>query len=141
MTDKINVIKQYLNHFPESSEANQKLRFYTYLQKLGIECNNSYYPRMDGHYLRLNEQMFATEQHYSLTNSTTKYIYNEMKTIIVWRAHSGKLDFVSDEFWWNITDEWDWFMNVLKSYNPFDYDEINNTFLYDIEDGKKLYND
>ena len=32
-------------------------------------------------------------------------------------------------------------MNILKSYEPLDYDPTNNTYIYDIEHGKKLIAD
>lgn len=31
--------------------------------------------------------------------------------------------------------------NVLKSYNPLDYDELNEDYIYDIENGKRLIAD
>ena len=32
-------------------------------------------------------------------------------------------------------------MDVLKSYSPIDYDSLNNTYIFDLENGKRLIAD
>ena len=45
------------------------------------------------------------------------------------------------EYWSDIEDELQELKNVLKSYNPLDYDELNEDYIYDIENGKRLIAD
>lgn len=139
MKDKINAIKEYLKFYPDSFEANQNLRFCTYIQELGLEGNGSYYPRMKGLEFRLNEQMFAVKD-YILTNRTKNYTPNGIDTLIVWKADAGRCSFVSSEYWYSIEKEWHWLNKMLWAFKPLDYDEINNTYLFDVENGMKLYN-
>ena len=49
--------------------------------------------------------------------------------------------FVEPEYWSDIEDELQELKNVLKSYNPLDYDELNEDYIYDIENGKRLIAD
>ena len=77
---------------------------------------------------------------YVLTNSTTKYEQNGRDSLVIWSESTGRLAFTSSEYWYDIEDEWEEFINILMSYNPLDYDEINNNYIYDIENGKKLIN-
>lgn len=52
---------------------------------------------------------------------------------VYWSESSGRLAFIDNMYWFDIEDEWNEFMNILKSYNPLDYDEINNNYIYDLE--------
>ena len=63
-----------------------------------------------------------------LTNYSTDFVPNG-DMLIIWKAESGKCDFCMSEYWYDIDEEWNWFISVLKSYNPLDYDEINNTYI------------
>ena len=140
MKDKINAIKEYLKHFPDSSEATQKLILHEYSELLGIKLNGSYYPRVKGRRYYINEQIFLSNN-YDLTNHSTNFVPNGTDTLVIWRADAGRCDFCSSEYWYNIDEEWKWFHSILKSYNPLDYDEINSTYLYNLENGKKLIDD
>ena len=142
MKEKIQAIKEYLKYFPNDSSANNNLQLCEYADELGIELKNtySYYPRMSYGYFVINEQIKFGKK-YNLTNSKTKYYHNDTDNIVIWNASCGRLAFVNIEYWYDIDDEWNDFMNVLKSYDPLDYDEINNTYLYDLEHGKKLIDD
>ena len=139
MNDKINAIKEYLKFYPDSFEAKQNFSFCTYMQELDLEEKGSYYPRMKGLEFRLNEQMFAVKN-YSLTNRTKNYTPNGVDTLIVWKADAGRCDFVLSDYWYAIEKEWNWLHRVLWEYEPLDYDEINNTYLFDVENGIKLFN-
>ena len=140
MKERINAIKEYLKYFPDEARAKQNLTLCEYADELDIKLEGKYYPRMDWYVFRINPQITAGKR-YSLANSATNYKHNQEDTIIIWHESSGKLAFVDNEYWWDIDDEWKEFMDILKSYNPLDYDEINCEYIYDIEHGKKLIND
>jgi hypothetical protein len=140
MKEKIKAIEEYLKYFPNDSNAKNNLKLCQYADELGLKLNGSNYPRVDWKHCLINSEIRAGKE-YHLTNSTTKYKFNGEDTIIIWSAPAGRLTFVRDEYWWDIADEWDEFMNVLKSYNPLDYDELNDNYIYNLENGKRLIND
>ena len=137
MKEKIEAIKRYLKYFPNDGHAKDNLMLCEYADELGLELNGSYYPRIDYDYCLINQQIKVGKK-YDLTNSTTKYKQNGNDTIVIWHESSGRLAFVDNEYWFYIDDEWQEFVNVLMSYNPLDYDELNNVYIYDIENGKHL---
>lgn len=139
MKEKINVIKEYLKYFPDSIEAQQNLILCECSELLGIKLNGSYYPRVKGERYCVNDQIFLSK-YYDLTNHSTDFVPNG-DMLIIWKAESGKCDFCMSEYWYDIDEEWNWFISVLKSYNPLDYDEINNTYIYNLENGKNLIDD
>ena len=140
MKERIKAIEEYLKYFPDDYHVKNNLKLCQYADELGLKLNGSYYPRIDWNYCLINSQIKAGKK-YHLTNSKTKYEPNGEDTIIIWSESSGRCAFVRDEYWWDIADEWEEFMNVLKSYNPLDYDELNNNYVYDLENGKQLIND
>ena len=140
MKDKIKAIKEYLRYFPYDGNAKNNLLMCEYADELGIELNGGYYPRVEYGYLVVNRQIKVGKK-YRLTNSTTKHEQNGIDTIVIWSESCGRLAFVDEQYWLSIEDEWKEFMNILKSYNPIDYDKINNSYIYDLENGKKLIND
>ena len=137
MKDKIKAIKEYLKYFPHDGNAKNNLLMCEYADELGIELNGGYYPRVEYGFLVINRQIKAGKN-YRLTNSTTNYEQNGEDTIIIWSECCGRLAFVDIQYWHSIEDEWKEFINILKSYNPIDHDEINNDYIYDLENGKKL---
>ena len=137
MKEKIKAIKEYLKYFPYDSSANNNLQLCEYADELGIELNNGYYPRIEYGYFVINSQIKVGKK-YHLNNSATNYAQNGENTIVIWSESCGRLAFVSDKYWWDIEDEWEEFMSVLMSYSPLDYDKINNNYIYDLENGKKL---
>ena len=140
MKEKIKVIKEYLEYFPYDSNARNNLQLCEYADELGVELKNGYYPRIEYGYFVINSQIKVGKK-YHLTNSTTNYAQNGDSTIVIWSESCGRLAFVHDKYWWDIEDEWDEFMSVLISYNPIDYDKINNNYIYDLENGKRLIAD
>ena len=77
-----------------------------------------------------------------ITNSSTHYKFEDDKYYIVWNnGNVGRLQFVSQEYWWDVTDEWQEFRDRLMSYNPLDADPHNCNIIYDIENGKKVIED
>ncbi len=140
MKDKIKAIKEYLKYFPYDGYAKNNLLMCEYADELDIELTGGYYPKMEHGYLHINNQI-RVGKNYHLTNSATNYNQNVKDTIVIWSESCGRLAFVGEQYWHSIEDEWKEFMNILKSYNPIDYDEINNNYIYDLENGKKLIND
>lgn len=137
MKDKIKAIKEYLKYFPYDGYAKNNLLMCEYADELGIELNGGYYPRVEYGFLVINRQI-KVGKNYRLTNSTTNYEQNGEDTIIIWSEYCGRLAFVDKQYYSAINDEWKEFINIIKSYNPIDYDEINNNYIYDLENGKKL---
>lgn len=140
MKERIKAIEEYLKYYPYDINAKDNLSVCQYADELDIKLNGNYYPRMNWDYCLINSQIKVGKK-YFLTNSKTKYECNGKDTIVIWSASAGRLDFVSDAYWWDIENEWNDFMNILKLYNPLDYDEINNNYIYDLENGKKLIKD
>lgn len=140
MQDKINAIKEYLKYFPYESNARNNLMICEYAEELGVELRGGYYPNVNYGYFAINSQIKAVKK-YHLTNSATKYVQNGEDTIVIWSESCGRLAFVSDKYWWDIEEEWEELMSVLMSYNPIDYDKLNNNYIYDLENGKRLIAD
>lgn len=140
MKERIKAVKEYLKYFPNDTFAKSNLLLCEYADELDIEIGKGYYPRIEGKYCVINSQIKVGHT-YGLTNSYTKYEHNGKDKIVIWHESSGRLAFVNSEYWWNISDEWKEFMDILKSYNPLDFDEMNNEYIYDLENGKKLIND
>lgn len=140
MKEKIAAIKEYLKYFPYDSSANNNLMLCEYAEEFGIELNKGYYPTIQYGYFVINGQIKIGKE-YHLTNSATKYKQNGEDSLVIWSESCGRLAFVSDRYWWDIEDEWEEFMNILMSYDPLDYDKINNNYIYDLEHGKKLIKD
>ena len=143
MNKKIETIEEYLKYFPCDSRAKSNLLLCQYADELGVELGDkySYYPRMNFNMFQINEQIVACKRYY-LTNSATNYEQNFEDTIVVWKESCGRYMFIDkNEHWSLIEDEWNELISILKSYNPLDYDKMNDTYIYDVENGKKLIND
>ena len=88
---------------------------------------------------------FRMSKKYYLSNSATQYQPEEDTYYIEWdNGNVGRLQFVSDTYWHYVGDEWEEFLNEMRSYNPVDYDPLNCHIIYGIENGKKViadYND
>lgn len=143
MSKKIEAIEEYLKYFPNDGSAKNNLLLCQYADELDIELNNeySYYPRISYNMFQVNKQIVACKRYY-LTNRTTNYQQNFGDTIVVWKESCGRYMFIDrNEHWYIIEDEWNELISILKSYNPLDYDEVNDVYIYDVENGKKLIND
>lgn len=85
---------------------------------------------------------FLVVKRYHICNSTTKYQPKDETWYVIWdNGNIGRLQFVSDKYWYAVEDEWNEFKNKLLSYNPLDYDKMNDFIVYDIENGKRLMED
>lgn len=142
VADRIKAIKKYLKYFPDDRTANNNLILYEYsnLLDIDLDTNHSYYPRVEYGYLRVNQQIKLGRE-YQLANSHTGYHQNKKEILVIWNEPCGRLAFVDDRYYHVVDNEWNEFMNILKSYKPLDYDPVNNVYIYDIEHGKKLIAD
>lgn len=142
MKERIKAIEEYLKYFPNDTYANKNLLLCEYADELGMELGNGYYPRIESGYFVINSQIKVGKR-YHLTNSATQYEYeqNGIDSIIIWNMPCGRLAFVNSEYYDDIENEWNDFIDVLKSYNPIDYDELNDDYIYDVANGKRLIND
>ena len=138
--NKIEVIEEYLKYFPNDTNATENLLLCKYSDVLGIELGKGYYPKIEYGYFVINQQIKAGK-HYCLTNTATNYKQNKEDTIVIWNEIYGRLAFVNDRYWHCVDDEWTEFMGILKSYSPLDYDDLNNTYIFNLENGKKLIAD
>ena len=140
MKERIKAVKEYLNYFPNDTYAKNNLTICECLDELGLDIKlGGYYPKAEyGGSISFNSQIRLANR-WHLTNRTTKYDFdNYQGKAIVWNESTGRLAFVDIDFYEDIEDEWKEFKNVLKSYNPLDYDEINDNYIYDLENGKRL---
>ena len=138
--NKIEVIEEYLKFFPNDTNATNNLLLCKYSSELGIELGKGYYPKIEYGYFVINQQIKAGK-YYRLTNTATHYEQNKEDTIVIWNESCGRLAFVDDRYWHCVDDEWTEFMGILKSYSPLDYDDLNNTYIFNLENGKKLIAD
>ena len=143
MISRIKAIKEYLKYFPDDRTASNNLILCEYSNLLDIDLDTNhraYYPRVEYGYLRVNQQIKLGRE-YRLANSHTGYHQNKEEVLVIWSESCGRLAFVNELYYDVIDNEWNEFMNILKSYEPLDYDPINNVYIYDIEHGKKLIDD
>ena len=143
MNERINAIKQYLKFFPNESAANSNLILYEVADELGIDIDSMEWykrPTVQNCCVLLGRNIKIVRR-YSLTNSATNYKHDGEEKVVVIHFPYGRLDFVSDKYWNDIQEEWDGFMDVLKSYKPLDYDDWNDKYIYNMENGKKLIDD
>ena len=140
MKERIEAVKEYLKYFPNDFYAKNNLLLCEYTDELGMELGNGYYPRIEYGYCVINSQIKIGKT-CGLINSATKYEFNGKDTIVIWDESCGRLAFINSDYWYNVEDEWKEFMNTLMSYNPLDYDKVNDKYVYDLENGKRLIND
>ena len=140
MIEKIKAIKEYLKYFPGDESAKNNLMLCEYSSEIGIKLEGGYYPNIKYGYFVINQQIKAGK-YYRLTNTTTHYEQNKKDTIIIWNEPCGRLAFVANKYWSAVDEEWGELMDVLKSYSPIDYDSLNNTYIFDLENGKRLIAD
>ena len=140
MKERIEAIRGYLKYYPNDASANNNLIICTCADELGMELTGGYYPRAEYGYCCVNRQIKVGKK-YHLTNRTTGYEFNGKDNIVIWSESCGRLAFVNDNYYHTVDDEWKEFIDTIKSYEPLDYDEINNDFVFDIEHGKRLIKD
>ena len=91
---------------------------------------------------KLNYADFRIRKGYYITNNGTGHKSNKDEWYVEWdNRNIGRLQFVSQEYWGYVSDEWDEFKRTLMSYNPVNYDPLNCHIIYDVENGKKILED
>lgn len=76
---------------------------------------------------------------FHLHNKATSYEFDPDTYYIVWNnGNIGRLMFVNEAYYGDVTEEWEALEQKLLSFSPLDYDKTNNNYVYDIENGKKL---
>lgn len=102
------------------------------LDALGLEWGDS---------LEMPEDFRVVKKYY-ICNSATNYKPEEETFYIEWNnGNVGRLQFVSNDYWYSVGEEWQSFLDELKSYNPVDYDQVNCHMIFKIADGKRLMDD
>ena len=85
---------------------------------------------------------FLVTKGYHICNSATGHRSKDDTWYVVWdNGNIGRLQFVSDKYYYDVQNEWEEFKNRLLSYNPLDYDKLNDFIVYDLENGKRLMAD
>lgn len=140
MKEAIAAIREYLEYFPKDYIAKDNLMRCEYAEELGYTFDemSSFY--IEHGRLKINSQI-AVGKWSGLTNSTTGYEFNNEDILVIWSEPCGRLAFIDNMYWFDVAEEWDEFMGVLKSYEPLDYDYLNNNYVYDVEHGRKLIDD
>lgn len=102
------------------------------LKALGLNWGDKLIPCKD----------FRVVKKYYLTNSATKFIPEKDKYYVEWdNGNIGRLQFTTQAYYNLVTDEWHEFEAKLMSYNPVDYDPLNNHMVFEVKDGKRLMHD
>lgn len=85
---------------------------------------------------------FRITNEYYLTSSATHYKPSREKYYIVWdNGNIGRLQFIHIDYYCYVNEEWENFLSEMRSYNPVDYDPLNCSIVYDIENGKRVIAD
>lgn len=85
---------------------------------------------------------FKVKKKPRIANSSTYYEFDENEYYVVWdNGNIGRLQFVSENYYDDVTEEWQQFLAELDSYEPLDSDPYNCRKIYSIENGKRLMND
>lgn len=83
-----------------------------------------------------------TKGKYYITNSAKKYKPKSNDYYVQWdNGNIGRLQFVGNDYWYEVEDEWNEFREILMSYDPLDYDPMNCHMIFNVENGKRLMKD
>lgn len=130
------IIEDYKNLCSEGNKygyyantVNEMKSILTKLEVMGLEWGDRLAIPID----------FRISKGYYLTNSKMHYKKKDGEWYIEWdNGNIGRLQFVHEKYYYLVEDEWKAFKAELMSYNPLDYDHLNDHIIYDIENGKKL---
>jgi len=91
---------------------------------------------------RIQYRDFRIRKNYYITNSATGYKPNKEEFYIEWdNGNVGRLQFVRQDYWFAVENEWNDFLSALRSYDPVDYDPLNCHMVFEVENGKRLIKD
>ena len=114
-----------------SSSPKSMIEYCEKLKCLGLEFGES-----------VNYPDFTIIKKPYITNSATGFKYDPDQYYIVWdNGNVGRLQFISQSYWYDVEQEWQEFRQKLLSYEPLDYGPQNCHMIFDIEHGKKLIDD
>lgn len=131
--ERISFLETYINEFEKTKNwgyGNSPISYLETCEKLkvlGLEWGDS-----------IEFIDFKIVKNYNITNSTTNFQGDKNKYYIHWDDNIGRLMFVEQEYYWLVEKEWREFINILKSYDPLDWDKYNSHMIFDIGHGKKL---
>lgn len=127
--DYDNLYKENYKYGYYAHTVNEMKSILTKLEVMGLEWGDSL----------VIPNHFRLTKGYYLTNSKTHYKEQDDEWYIQWdNGNIGRLQFISEKYYAFVEDEWEAFKAELLSYNPLDYDPLNNHIIYDIENGKKV---
>lgn len=82
---------------------------------------------------------------YSLGCPTTKYKFDETKWYARFSCNGcGRLNIINDStiaYRGEPDAVWNEFLDKIKSYSPLDYDDMNNEYIFTLQDGYRLFKD
>lgn len=139
MNEKLKAVREYLKYYPGDKTAKENELRIKYEEELGI---SEYYPnaKMSGERCILSSE-FEVSLYYDLTNHGTKYKATGETPLLIWHMPCGRLQFVDAAYWEAVDEDWRELLKKLEAYNPVDYDRINETYVYEAENAKKLLRD
>lgn len=141
-------IKELLTHINAFNEKYPKFSVETYdlnvlkdkievAEIFDVDVSKVRYGRTP--YLSYRDIYFIVTKHPHLTNSATKFKFDDNQYVQLDNGNVGCLMFVTPEFWGDVQPIWEDFLEEFKSFNPVDWDDMNFNFVYTLEDGKKLF--
>lgn len=138
LQERIEFLQTYLDEFTDGKKygygyyPTDYLESCKELQALGFEWGDKI----------INDNKFCIRKNGHLTNRTTKYEFDDNTYYIHWDNGIGKLMFVSSTKYYSlIDDEYNEFLEKLRSYGALDWDYWNDHMIFTVEDGKRLYKD
>lgn len=140
LKEAIEICEKYHECFPKDHNARVNLDLLHFANDLGLTFEaiyDRYYPRMNGSFMEVN-QYIKLGKTYHLTNSATNYKQNGDDTLVIFDTNCGRLMFVGLDYYYVVADIWRKFTAKLKSFEPLDYDELNNKYIYSLTNGKRL---
>lgn len=142
ITEKIKIIKKYLEIVEEDPIAKERLNFLKTVEKLNLLPENywRFYPKIKDGKFYINK-FFHVTTHVDLFNPTTGYNFKDGTDMIVGCFSGGALNFVDVPYWEATVEEYNEFEQALIAHKPLDYDLLNHMFVYDIETGRKVIQD
>lgn len=135
--ERIEFLKTYINEFEKTSQygygyrANEYLKTCEKLKALGFNWGD-----------KIDFEDFRIYKGHNISNSSTNYKGNDDDYYIHWdNGNVGCLMFVNSENCDLARDDYNEFLEKLRSYGAVDWDDFNAHIIFDIEHGKKLLED
>ena len=138
LDERIKLIKKYQKYCNTNvpcrygSNPSDLLKTCEKLKALGFEWGD-----------KITFEDFKITKGFYISNSSTGYIPTEGRYYIQWdNGNVGAYQFTGNsDVYREVQEEYRAFKNKLMSYNPVDWDNLNDNIIFDIENGKKLIAD